>query len=153
MGDDFNASLGGAGGQAFLVGLMDAGGEHDAVSAVGEEGGEFVDERFSGRGTGQDDESWLGAKLADAERAGANHAGGDGFTTRDEGAFKQDDRIDAAHLGVDRDGGRTSRGGVHERATSGTGAGEADGAEGGVLGDLLADDTSFAHQERERAFR
>ena len=132
---------------------MDAGGEHDAIGAIREEGGEFIDERFRGSGAGQDDESWLGAELADTERAGAEEAGGDGFTARDEGAFKQDDRIDAAHLGVDGDGRRTSRGGVHERATANAGAREADGSEGGVLRDLLADDASFAHEERERAFR
>ena len=153
LGDHLDASLGGAGRDAFLVGLMDAGSEHDAVGAFREEYGELADEGFRGGGAGQDDQTGLRAELTDAEGARAEQAGGDGFAACGEGAFEQDDRIDAAHLGVDRDRSRTGGSGVHQGTTAHAGAGEADGAEGRVLGDLLADDASFAHQERERAFR
>ena len=153
LGDHLDAALGGAGGETLLISLMDTGGEHDAIGAFGEEHGELGDEGFGRGGAGQDDQTRLRAELTDAERARTDQAGGDGFAAGGEGAFEQDDGVDAAHLGVDRDRRRTRGGGVHQGAAADAGAGEADGAEGRVLGDLLADDASFTHQERERAFR
>ena len=152
LGDHLDAGLGGTGRDAALISLMDAGGEHDAVGAFGEERGELGDEGFGGRRTDKDDEAGLGAELPDTQRARADEAGGDGLAAGGEGAFEQDDGVDAAHLGVDGDRRRTGGGGVHQGAAADAGTGEPDGAQRRMLGDLLADDASFAHQERERAF-
>jgi len=115
--------------------------------------GELTDEGFGGRGLDHQEQARLRAELADAQGAGSRQARGDGFTTCREGTFEQDHRVEAAHLGVDRDGDLAFGGDIHEGATARAGTGETDGAQGRVLGQELADVLTVAHEHREGAFR
>ena len=138
-------------GEPLDVGLLDRRGEHHALGRGAELGGEMTGEGFRGRGADQQQQAGLRAELADTQRAGRPEAGGDGFATRGEGALEEDDGVDAAHLGVDRDGHLAGRGGVHEGAAAGARTGEADRTDGGVLGEELADLAAIALQHREGA--
>ena len=80
-----------------------------------------------------EDETGLGAELAAAQGKGLVKAGGEGVAAGLERAGKDEDRVGAAHFGVDGDGVRAVGGDVHERPTTAKGAGEADGADAGML--------------------
>ena len=68
-----------------------------------------------------------------------------------EGSGKNEDGICAAHLGVDGDGIGAGGGEVHEGAASAEGAGEADGADAGVLYQRSADFIASVEEQREEA--
>ena len=146
-----DAAATGAGGEPLDVGLLDRRGEHHALGRGAELGGEMAGEGLGGGGTDHQQEAGLRAELADPQRAGRAEAGGDGFAARGEGTLQQDDWVDAAHLGVDRDRHLAGGGGVHEGAAAGARAGEADRADGGMLGEELADLAAIALQHREGA--
>jgi DNA-binding transcriptional regulator YhcF (GntR family) len=69
----------------------------------------------------------------------AHEAVGDRPGARLQGRLRDDDRVDGAHLGVDRDRHRPSRRPVVDRASAGGRAGEADAGDAGMVDERLAD--------------
>lgn len=73
------------------------------------------------------DDAGAGAELSGTEGDGSDEALGDRFATLGHCSGEDEDGIDGAHFGEDRNGLGACCGGVHEGAASGPGSGEANG--------------------------
>ena len=132
---------------ADLDALVEECGLLDLLERVGERGDELVESGAVDR----DQEARVCAELPDAEGYRSADAVGQVDRGASEPLREEEDRVDAAHLGEDRNRLAAARGEVEERATAAERTREADRLGRGVLDHLGADRVSLAVQQRERA--
>ncbi len=138
-------------GEAVVVGLGDAGGEHGEAGGGAGEGFELLAEGRCAGYLGHKDEAGFSAELAGAEGEGAVEAAGFDFGVGGERAGQDEDGVDAAHLGEAGDGGLAGGGEVHESAAAALRPGEGDGADGRVLYEGFADAEALVVEHGEDA--
>ena len=124
----------------FSASRSDALGEGDGEAGVehrcrhggcdGVRGG--VDEVVGTGTVDQEHQARTGAELADTGVHRGDVGGAELGAAVGERTGKHEDRVDARHLGVDRDRNRTGRGGGGQRQTALPGTGEADRTDAGV---------------------
>ena len=112
--------------------------------------GDGLGERVACRAARDEHHAGLRAQLAAEVRDGGDEAVGDRVGARGERGVGDHDRVDRAHLGVDRDRVRPRRGAVGDRAAARRRAGEADRGDRGRVDERLADLDAGGEQVGER---
>ena len=125
--------------------------EHHLRPRRGEPVDHGLREGLAGLALGHEHDAGLGAQLAGGERHRAGELLGDGVGALGQRALGDHDRVDAAHLGVDRDRLRAARGALVQRPAGRQRAGEADGGDRGRVHERLAHVVAGALHEREGA--
>ena len=119
-------------GDTVPEGIADGAVEHGSGGCIANEPFDRGTDRFEGCSVFADDEAGLGAELADSKGERSEDAFRNSFCISG-GAGEKKDGVDTAHLGVDGYGLRPASSGVVECAPGAFGAGEADGAEVGMV--------------------
>jgi len=140
-------------GDALLVRGMDTAGEHRRSGCVGQRGGRGGDERIEPLAFDRDHETGIGAELPRAHRQRPDERRSQRRAASLQGFGQQDDRVDARHLGIDRNGDLTALRQLDERQAAGTRSGEADRSDARILHQRAAEIVAGADQMREHTLR
>src|SRR4051794_19798026 len=108
---------------ALLVGSEDARCQHGLGWAAGERLRRYIEEALQVGPVRREYETWICAELPPAQSERADETLGDRLGACGERSRQQEDRVDAAHLGVDRDRFGPRRRDLHECRATGARAG------------------------------
>ena len=152
LGDQADARLVDELGDSLLVGGVDAGGQHQLWGGFAYRGTGLLDEALK-RGAGQcQNQPRVGAELAGAHGQRRDEGVAQGLGVGFQLLRQQQDRIDAAHLGVDRDRLGACLGGAQQGGAAVARASEAYRLDAWVLDQGLAELAAAAIEQREHAF-
>ena len=124
-----------------------------AAGASREGDADALDEARELRAVDGDEQPGVGAELPGAERQRRGELARERLAAIAERTGQQENRVDAAHLGVHGDRYGPAGGDVEQRPPAGTGAGEADGADARVGDEARAERVAGTREESEHAAR
>jgi hypothetical protein len=153
VGDRGDARGLGQGLHAAGIGLADAGGQHLAGRRLGDDLGGGRQEGVQLGAVDAQDQAGIGAELAGALGQGGDELRRDGRAARLQGVGQEQDRVDAAHLGIERDRLGTALGDGQQGQAGAARAGEASGLDAVVGDQALRDLDAGVVQQGEDAGR
>ena len=138
-------------GDALFEAVMDAGREHRRGLAATQGDARRIDEGIELGAVDREDEAGIGAELAGAHRQRLDERGRQRGTAGGERCGEEDHRVDARHLGIDRDRFGALRRDLHERQPTAARAGEADRLDPRIGDERAAEIVGLAGQIGEGA--
>ena len=140
-------------GDALLVRGMDPAGEHRRGRGVGQRGGRGGDERIEPLAFDREHETGIGAELPRTHRQRPDERRSQRRAASLQGFGQQHDRVDARHLGIDRNRNFAGLCQLDERQATSARTGKPDRGDAWILHQRAAQIVTGADQMREHALR